>query len=160
MRWANKILATLLCTLPLLAQSPNKSDQEPSQELQRALEQMMLLLEKSSEVVKDLAKTEQKVVPEAKNSFWLYYKHIDNKAQVEKRNDLLLKAQIQYRLALAKDIPSSTILIVVHDGAVELYGKVHHKAIADKVIQTTLHTRGVKEVTSYLIIKELAKIAL
>ena len=156
MRWANKILITLACTLPLLSQ-PN---QEPSQELQKALEQMMLLLEKSSEVVKDLAKTEQQVVPEAKNSFWLYYKRIDNKAKVEKRNDLLLKAQIQYRLALAKDIPSSTILIVVHDGAVELYGKVHHKATADKVIQTTLHTRGVQEVTSYLIVKEPAKIAL
>ncbi len=156
MRWANKILITLACTLPLLSQ-PN---QEPSQELQKALEQMMLLLEKSSEVVKDLAKTEQQVVPEAKNSFWLYYKHIDNKAKVEKRNDLLLKAQIQYRLALAKDIPSSTILVVVHDGAVELYGKVHHKATADKVIQTTLHTRGVQEVTSYLIVKEPAKIAL
>ncbi len=156
MRWANKILITLACTLPLLSQ-PN---QEPSQELQKALEQMMLLLEKSSEVVKDLSKTEQKVIPEAKNSFWLYYKHIDNKAKVEKRNDLLLKAQIQYRLAVAKDIPSSTILVVVHDGAVELYGKVHQKAIADKAIQTTLHTRGVKEVTSYLIIKEPAKIAL
>ncbi len=156
MRWANKILITLACTLPLLSQ-PN---QEPSQELQKALEQMMLLLEKSSEVVKDLAKTEQQVVPEAKNSFWLYYKHIDNKAKVEKRNDLLLKAQIQYRLALDKDIPSSTILVVVHDGAVELYGKVHHKATADKVIQTTLHTRGVQEVTSYLIVKEPAKIAL
>ncbi len=156
MRWTNKILITLACTLPLLSQ-PN---QEPSQELQKALEQMMLLLEKSSEVIKDLAKTEQQVVPEAKNSFWLYYKHIDNKAKVEKRNDLLLKAQIQYRLALAKDIPSSTILVIVHDGAVELYGKVHHKTTVDKVIEIALHTTGVKEVTSYLIVKESAKISL
>ncbi len=157
MRWIGKIGAVLACSLPLVAQSPNE---DPSQELQKALEQMLLLLEKSSEVVKDLSKTEQKVIPEAKNSFWLYYKHIDNKASVEKRNDLLLKAQIQYRLAVAKDIPSSTILVVVHDGAVELYGKVHKKETADKAIQTTLHTRGVKEVTSYLIIKEPAKISL
>ncbi len=121
---------------------------------------MMLLLEKSTEALKDISKTEQNVVPEAKNGFLLYYKTIKNQANVEKRNDLLLKAQIQYRLAVAKEIPSSNILVLVRDGSVELYGKLHDKKMADKAMDIVLHTRGVKDVTSYLIIKEPVKISL
>ncbi len=134
--------------------------QDESKELDQALQSFMLLLEKTQKSLKEISQMEQKAVPEEKSGFQLFYKHLLNDAKVEKRSDLLIKTQIDYRLLRQKDIPSSQILVLVRDGAVELYGKVYDKKSALKAIDIALHTRGVKEVTSYLIIKERAKILL
>ena len=152
MRLANKILVLFL-PVWLFAQQPDA-------EIEKALEQFILLLEKASEAAKDLSKTEQQVIPEEKSTFTLYYKRVENKASVEKRNDALIKAQISYKYFTDKEIPASTIMIIVRNGSVELYGKTLSKAVAQKAIDLALKIRGVKEVTSYLIIKEPAKITL
>jgi len=152
MRLANKILVLFL-PVWLFAQQPDAK-------IEKALEQFILLLEKASEAAKDLSKTEQQVIPEEKSTFTLYYKRVENKASVEKRNDALIKAQISYKYFTDKEIPASTIMIIVRNGSVELYGKTLSKAVAQKAIDLALKIRGVKEVTSYLIIKEPAKITL
>ena len=152
MRLANKIILLLLPAW-LFAQQPDV-------EIQKALEQFMLLLEKAGEAAKDLSQTDQQVIPEEKSTFTLYYKRVENRASVEKRSDALIKAQISYKFFADKEIPASTIMIIVRNGSVELYGKTLSKEAAQKAIDQALKVRGVKEVTSYLIVKEPAKISL
>ncbi|MRI59220.1 MAG: hypothetical protein C6H99_06930 [Epsilonproteobacteria bacterium] len=152
MRLANKIILLLLPAW-LFAQQPDV-------EIQKALEQFILLFEKASEAAKDLSQTDQQVIPEEKSTFTLYYKRVENRASVEKRSDALIKAQISYKFFTDKEIPASTIMIIVRNGSVELYGKTLSKEAAQKAIDQALKVRGVKEVTSYLIVKEPAKISL
>ena len=154
MQSISKFLLIFFLSLPLLAQ------EDPAQELQKALQGFMVLLEQSQKSLKELSETEQQPVPEEENSFSLYYKKVTNAAKVEKRNDLLVKTQIGYKFLREKDIPSTRILILVRDGNVELYGKVHSEKIAQKCIDLALKVRGVKSVTSYLIIKKPVKILL
>ncbi len=152
MRLANRFFLLLL-PLWLLAQKPDP-------DIEQALQQFMLLLEKASEAAKDISQTDQRVIPEEKSTFNLYYKHITNQAPVQKRNDTLIKAQISYKFFTDKEIPASTIMIIVREGSVELYGKTLSKEAAQRAIDQALKVRGVKEVTSYLIIKEPARVRL
>ncbi len=138
-------LAALLFASSLFAQ--------PNDELQKTLEEFLLLMEKSTQTLKSLSQSEQNAIPEEKYSWQLFYKDVINKAKVKQRNDLLIKTQINYKFLVQKEIPNSTILVNVKDGVVELYGKVHSKETALKAIDIALHTTGVKEVISYLIIK-------
>ncbi len=144
----------MLC-VSSFAQNENMDDQ-----LDKALQSLMLLLQKTKEAAKELSDTTQKTIPEKEGVFQLYYKVVKNAAKVEKRNDLLIKTQINYHLLRKKDIPSSFILVLVKDGDVELFGKVYSKEMADEVIHIALQTKGVKRVTSFLIIKEPAKLVL
>ena len=154
MRSISKLLLVCFLWLPLLAQ------EDPTQELQKALQGFMLFLQESQKSLKELSQSDQKPIPEEKNGFELYYKKVFNAAKVQERNDLLIKTQIGYKFLREKEIPSSHILILVQNGNVELYGKVHSPKTAQKCIDTALKVRGVKSVTSYLIIKEVAKIFL
>jgi len=154
MRFISSLFLTFMFCFNLQAQ------EEPSQELDQALQSFMLLLEKTQKSLKEISQMEQKAIPEEANSFQLFYKKITNKAKVEKRSDLLIKTQIEYKLLRAKEIPSSSILVLVRNGKVELFGKVYDKKSALEAMDIALHIRGVKEVVSYLIIKERAKILL
>ncbi|BCD68819.1 BON domain-containing protein [Nitratiruptor sp. YY09-18] len=147
-------LFILLLPLFLLAQQPKENDVT---QMQEALQQFMLFMQKATESLKDLSTTKQKAVPEDEHSWMLYYKKLKNAHIPQKRNDLLIKTQLEYNFLTDKSIPSSTILVTVHNGRVELYGKVNSKETADKALDIALHTRGVKEVVSYLIIKFPAK---
>ncbi|NPA83796.1 MAG: BON domain-containing protein [Epsilonproteobacteria bacterium] len=148
-----KGIGIALLTLHLMAQ-------EPVDELQKALQAFLLLLEQSQRSLQELTQTDQEPIPEAKNSFLVYYRHIENKAPVEPRNDLLIKTQIEYKFIKTKGIPASTIMTIVRNGSVELYGKVHSKESARKAMDLALRVKGVREVTSYLIIKEPIKVRL
>ncbi len=150
----SKILAALTLPLLLLAQEPSPED------LQKAMQNFLLLMEKSTEALKEMSQTEQKAVPESRNSWMLYYKEVKNGAKVQKRSDILIKTQIEYRYFRDQNISASTILVTVRDGIVELYGKVHSTEAAQKAIDLALTTRGVKEVISYLIVKEPQKLSL
>jgi len=154
MRFISSLLLTVMLSSTLFAK------ENPSQQLDEALQSFMLFLQKTQKSLKDISQMEQKAVPEEANSFQLFYKKLTNKAKVENRSDLLIKTQIEYKLLRAKDIPSSLILVLVRDGKVELFGKVFDKKTALKAMDLALHVPGVKEVTSYLIIKERAKILL
>ena len=123
---------------------------------QEILEEAYKMFEKSKEIIESFTKTDQKVLPESKNSFLLYHKRVKNSLPVEKRNDFLISTQIKYKISLEKDIPLRDILIISKDGVVELFGKVDSKDKAEKIIDIALKTRGVKEVVSYLIIIEPA----
>ena len=153
MRSLKAILLTTLLLLPLFAQNEDE-------DLQKALQNLVILMEKSASSLKELSSDEQKAIPEEQNSFQLYYRVVQNSLSVKPRNDLLIKTQIQYRLLRTKDVPYSTILVLVRDGKVELYGKVHSQKTAEKILDIALHTKGVKQVTSYLIIKKPAKLLL
>ena len=121
---------------------------------QEILEQAYKMFEKSKEIIESFSQSEQQVVPESKNSFLLYYKIVKNSLPIEKRNDFLITAQIKYKISIQKDISVKNLLILSKNGQVELFGKVNSKDIADKVINISLKTGGVKEVISYLIIIE------
>ncbi|WP_281951629.1 BON domain-containing protein [Nitrosophilus kaiyonis] len=127
---------------------------------QEILKQAYEMFEKSKEIIESLTKTEQKVLPADEKSFLLYHKIVKNSLPVEKRNDFLITAQIKYKVAIEKEISLGNILIVTNNQVVELYGKVPSKEIADKIIDISLKTRGVKEVRSYLIIIEKGIISL
>ena len=150
----SKIAAALALPLLLLAQEPNQED------IQKALQNFLMLMEKSTEALKEMSQTEQKAVPESRNSWMLYYKDVKNSAKVQERSDILIKTQIEYRYFRARDLSASTILVVVRDGVVELYGKVLGTKQAQKAIDLALTTRGVREVISYLIVKEPQKLSL
>ena len=150
----SKIAAALTLPLLLLAQEPSQED------IQKALQNFLMLMEKSTETLKEMSQTEQKAVPEAKNGWMLYYKDVKNSAKVQERSDILIKTQIEYRYFRARDLGASTILVVVRSGIVELYGKVLGTQQAKKAIDLALTTRGVKEVISYLIVKEPQKLSL
>jgi osmotically-inducible protein OsmY len=152
----NKIFFIPIFTLALFAQSETQTQDE----LQKALQSFMLLLEKSQMTLKELTDTTQSATPKESDNFELFYKRIKNTQKIEKRNDILIKTQIGYKFLQDKDIPSTQILIIVKDAKVELYGKIYSKKIALKMLDIALHTKGVKEVTSYLIIKELKGILL
>lgn len=157
MRLISSLLAGLILNISLLAQ---EQPTDPADELEKALQGFMLLLEKSQKTLKELSDTTQSAVPEEKDSFTLFYKRVQNAQKVEKRNDLLIKTQIEYRYLREKEIPSTLILVIVKDGKVQLFGKVYSKKSALKAMDVALHTKGVKEVTSYLIIKELKGVLL
>ncbi|SMC08541.1 BON domain-containing protein [Nitratiruptor tergarcus] len=151
----------LKSSLAIIALAMNLFAQEPQDdELQKALQNFLLMMEKSTQTLKELSENEQNAIPEEKDSWQLFYKDVKNSAQVKKRNDLLIKTQINYKFLTQKDIPSSTILVTVKDGVVELFGKLYSKKSALKAIDIALHTAGVKEVVSYLIIKTPAKVLL
>ena len=151
MRWASRLSILVLC-LNLQAQTDD--------ELQKALQNLMLLMEKSASTLKEFSQDNQPAVVEEESGFELYYKVIKNAAKIEKRNDLLIKTQIQYRLIRQKEIHSGSILVLVHNQHVELFGKVHSKKEADRIIDIALHTKGVRSVTSYLIVKKVKKVLL
>ncbi|MRJ02288.1 MAG: BON domain-containing protein [Epsilonproteobacteria bacterium] len=146
-----------LSLIPLLVAGSLLAQEPPLDEFQKMLQGFLLMLEQSQKSLQELSQTEQKPIPEERRSFQLYYKQIDNKADVEKRNDLLVKTQIEYKFLKDKDIPASTIMTIVRDGEVELYGKVHSPAIAERAMDLALRVRGVRRVTSYLIIKRLSQ---
>ncbi|BAF70817.1 BON domain-containing protein [Nitratiruptor sp. SB155-2] len=152
MHWASRWLLILLFAFHLHAQTED--------EIQKALQNLIILMEKSASTVKDFSQNRQPAIPEEQSSFQLYYKQVQNGAKVAKRNDFLIKTQIQYRLLKAKHVSSNDILVLVHNQKVELYGKVHSTKEAEEIINTTLHTKGVRSVTSYLIIKNFKKIVL
>ncbi len=152
MRLKSSIVILLLCITSLFAQTED--------DLQKAMQNLVILMEKSAATLKEITESNQKAIGVEKKSWMLFYKDIKNSAKVEKRNDLLTKTQIEYRFIKDKDIPNSTILVVVRDGIVELFGKVPGKKTALQAIDTALHTKGVKEVISYLVIIEPKKIAL
>ncbi len=147
MRLRNSLVA-LLFPLALFAQQ---------EDMQKALQEFLLMMEQTTKTLKDLSQTQQTPIPEEQNSWQLYYKVVQNGAKVEKRNDLLIKTQISYQLLKEKSIPSSLLLVVVKDGVVELFGKLYSQKGADKAIDIALHTRGVKKVISYIIMKLPAK---
>ncbi|BCD60990.1 MULTISPECIES: BON domain-containing protein [unclassified Nitratiruptor] len=152
MHWASRLLLIPLFTFHLQAQTED--------EVEKALQNLMILMEKSASTIKDFTQNRQPATPEEQSSFQLYYKQVQNGAKVEKRNDFLIKAQIQYRLLRAKNVSFNSLLIVVHNQNVELYGKVHSEKEAEDIINTTLHTKGVRSVTSYLIVKKLKRVVL
>jgi len=156
---ANKLFLSLLIALPLAAQEPTPA-QDPAQELQQALQGFLLFLQQAQKSVQELAETDQQAIPEEKEGFTLYHKRLENEAPVQKRNDLLVKTQIEYKFFREKSIPTSTTLVIVRNGDVELYGKLHSIEAAKKAMELALSVKGVKSVTSYLIIKEPAKIKL
>ncbi len=147
MRLRNSLI-TLLFPLALFAHQDD---------LQKALQEFLLMMEQTTKTLKEFSQSQQTPIPEEQNSWQLYYKVVQNGAKVEKRNDLLIKTQISYQLLKAKSIPSSLLLVVVKDGVVEFYGKLYSQKDADKAIDIALHTRGVKKVISYIIIKKPAK---
>lgn len=121
---------------------------------QEILKQAYEMFEKSKEIIESMTKSEQKVLPEKKDSFFLYYKRVKNSLPVQERNDFLITAQIKYKIGIQKDISLGNILIITKNGNVELFGKVSSKEDAEKIIDLALKTNGVKEVVSYLIIIE------
>jgi osmotically-inducible protein OsmY len=149
------LLATL--TIALCAKEPPP---DPMPELQQALQGFLLFLQQAQKSVQELAESDQQAIPEEKEGFTLYHKRLENEAQVQKRNDLLVKTQIEYKFFKEKSIPTSTTLVIVRNGNVELYGKLHSIEAAKKAMELALSVKGVKSVTSYLIIKEPAKIKL
>jgi len=159
-----RAFAVLILPFLLLANqpsTPSSSSQEgPAFEIEKAIEGFILLLQKATQTAKDLSQTEQEVIPEEKGIFKLYYKEVGNKAKVEERSDALIKAQVSYRLFANKKVPASTLLVVVKDGEVELYGKALGEEGANEAIKEALKVRGVKVVRSYIIIKEPARVKL
>jgi phosphopantothenoylcysteine synthetase/decarboxylase len=91
------VLLLFFLSLPLFAQ------EDPTKELQKALQGFMLLLQESQKSLQELSQTDQKPIPEEKNGFSLYYKRVQNAAKVEKRNDLLIKTQIGYKFLREKE---------------------------------------------------------
>lgn len=152
MRLKSSIVILFLCITTLFAQTED--------DLQKAMQNFVILMEKSAATLKEMTESNQKAIPVEKNSWMLFYKDIKNSAKVQKRNDLLIKTQIEYQFIKDKDIPNATILVVVENGVVELFGKVPSKKVALQAIDMSLHTKGVKEVVSYLIIIEPKRIAL
>jgi len=145
----------LALLIPLLLAAQPKQDE--SAQMEEALQRLMLFMQEASRSLKELSQTKQEAIAESQNGWMLYYKVLKNAKEPQKRNDLLIKTQLQYNFLTDKQIPSSTILVTVHDGRVELYGKVGSKKIADRALDIALKTRGVKEAVSYLIIKFPAK---
>ncbi|NPA03754.1 MAG: BON domain-containing protein [Epsilonproteobacteria bacterium] len=151
-----KLLSLLLVPIMLSATEPAPKDNPVELEFEKALEGFILLLQKATETAKDLSQTEQEVIPEEKDTFRLYYREVSNKAKVESRNDTLIKAQVSYKLYANKKIPASTLMVVVKDGEVELYGKALGEEGVEEAIKEALRVKGVKSVTSYVIIKKPA----
>ena len=153
-------ISALVLSLLLATNLFSQDFEDLNKTTQEILQKAYKMLEESKNIIKSYTNPKQKAIPETTKGFLLYYKVVENRAKVEKRNDFLISSQIKYQIALQKDISLDDILIKSNSGIVELYGRVDSKEKADKIIDIVLKTRGVKKVVSYLIILEPKKLFL